>query len=247
MHRACRFRPVARRAARAAAFLAIALMVVIGPRTYGAEADPAALAANLTDRMKSDLKLSGDQVGRVEAINLEALRKMQALVGQRAAAAGSASTAGAAGSADNAGVAGSGGDQRATGQALGAIFKERETALRGVLTPNQLQTLQQQRAKWTAALETQAMTMELGLSDEQARKVEAINQKSTKAMQSILSGPPPTLPRQKMARGRQLRAAADERDTALKSVLTAEQWKTFEAKRDERREMFKERMEQNRP
>jgi len=218
MHRTIRVESVGWRVARAGALALVTLAVAVGPRAYGATADPGALAATLTGRMKTDLGLNDDQAGKVGSINADALGKMQALSGQQAA-----------------------------GQALGAILKERETALRGVLTPAQLETLQAQRAKWTAALVTQGMTMELGLTDDQARQVEAINLKSTQAMQSSLSGPRSTLPREKRVRVRTLRSAADERDDALRAVLTPDQWKIYEAKRDERRDLLKERMEQNHP
>lgn len=88
--------------------------------------------------------------------------------------------------------------------------------------------------KVQAEKRTQQMKVQLGLTDEQATKVEAINEQFGQQMLSLRQ-------EQNDERRSRMRTATQERDAALKGVLTPEQFQKMTALREQRMEQRKEK------
>jgi len=93
----------------------------------------------------------------------------------------------------------------------------------------------EQRAK----MQTDLLQTKLGLDTNQVVKVQAINLAAAQKMDPVLKGDGG-----KLAKFRQMREIESTRDKDLKKVLTAEQYKQYEAAKEEIKEKMKERMQE---
>jgi hypothetical protein len=84
-----------------------------------------------------------------------------------------------------------------------------------------------------AAIQTAFMKSKLGLQGEELSKVEAINMKFAEQAEPIIKGS--SGPIMKM---RQMKAMQQEKDGALKGVLTPQQFSTYEAAKAEMKQNF---------
>ncbi len=88
---------------------------------------------------------------------------------------------------------------------------------------------------------TDKLKEKLGLSDEQVPKVAEINLRAAKSMDATAGAPGG-----RRGRLREVRSVQQQRDKDLKEVLTAEQWKQYEAIREEKRSEARSRMRERR-
>jgi len=93
----------------------------------------------------------------------------------------------------------------------------------------------EQRAK----MQTSMMKTKLQLDTIQVVKVQAINLAAAQKMEPLLKGDGG-----KLARFRQVREIESTRDKDLKKVLTDDQYKQYEAAKEEMKEKMKERMQE---
>jgi Spy/CpxP family protein refolding chaperone len=104
---------------------------------------------------------------------------------------------------------------------------------------SQLGELKNTTPEERAAELTGLMKKELGLTPEQASKVEALNLKYAKEMEPILKGSDG--PFKKMRRAREINEA---KEAELQQLLTPEQLTKYQAAKGEMREEFEQRMEE---
>jgi len=95
----------------------------------------------------------------------------------------------------------------------------------------------EQRAK----LQTKMMTTKLVLDTVTSQKVYAINLKANQKLDPILKGDAST---GRFAKLRQMKSIDDDKDKELKSTLTADQYKQYEAMKEEMKEKMKEKMQE---
>jgi len=91
----------------------------------------------------------------------------------------------------------------------------------------------EQRAK----MQTSMMKTKLQLDTVQVVKVQAINLAAAQKMEPLLKGDGG-----KLAKFRQMKEIDKTKDTELKNVLTSDQYKHYEADKDEMKEKMKERL-----
>jgi hypothetical protein len=184
--------------------------------------------ANLqTARMEKELNLTADQASKVAQINLAEARNFQRLFNKYKAGANR---------------------QEMIREAL-AVNRSREAQLQKVLTPQQWQTRQANRAERAARMTTRLMTLQLDLTDQQIPEVEQINMTAARNIQSEMAkarGPQGAPTREKLRTVVDIRSAMEERDQSLQKVLTPEQWRTYEQRREEIREIMRLRLEERR-
>ena len=181
-----------------------------------------AFAQKQTERLTEKLSLSADQTTKVAAINLEYDQKMKAA---KEAAIES-------------------GEGR---EAIKALRNEKEAAIKAVLTPEQVTTFEQKRRggkhrkkgrgrkgggrkdhspEERAAKHTKRLTEKLSLSADQTAKVAAINLEYAQKMKAAKEAATES------GEGREaIKALRNEKEAAIKAVLTPEQAATFEQKR----------------
>lgn len=181
--------------------------------------DPEKRAEHMTQRMTENLGLSDQQSAQVKAIHLKYAKQM----------------------AENHQQAGEG--QRPDREAMKAMREAQFAEIKPLLTPDQLTKLEAMKAERAekygkghrgagrdidpaerAKHATERMTETLQLTDEQARKVEAIHLDFGKKKQELLQQHQGD---QKAARG-EMKKLRDEKKTALQSVLTEAQFKQWE-------------------
>jgi hypothetical protein len=127
------------------------------------------------------------------------------------------------------------------------INRSRESQLQKVLTPQQWQTRQVNRSERAARMTTRLMTLQLNLTDQQIPEVEQINMTAASNIQSELgraAGQPGNAPREKLRTVADIRSAMEERDRSLQKVLTPEQWGIYEQRREEMREILRQRLQE---
>jgi hypothetical protein len=186
-------------------------------------------ARELTDRMVAELSLTAEQAPRVQQVNFEFLERLAPL-----AAPGRPSDAAS---------------RQARIQGALAATKTREQALRSTLTSTQWQMLKAKRIENVANLQTRMLEAQLGLTEAQVPRVDAINRDAAKAVEGILVGAgdlKEARALQKVKLGRDLKAEGSRRDEALKSVLTPPQFTTYMKNKEEMRELLKENLQQSR-
>jgi hypothetical protein len=126
-----------------------------------------------------------------------------------------------------------------------AINRSREAQLQKVLTPQQWQTRQANRSERAARMMTRLMTLQLNLTDQQIPEVEQINMTAARNIQSELGragGQQGNIPREKLRTVVDIRSAMEERDQGLQKILTPEQWGIYEQRREEMREIMRQRL-----
>lgn len=184
---------------------------------------PEAIAESLTKNLEGNLKLKGDQLQKVSAINQE---YAQALVALRRP--------------ETAGLE--------KGASVKKLLTDYDAAMKETLTPDQYQQFQQIKDEQVqqlrkAGLErsTARLAEELALSEEQIAQVTAINEKYSPQLQAIRESGEPG--RNKM---RQVQLLNGERNEELKAVLTADQYAKYQEWQAERRQEMRGRWQQNR-
>lgn len=177
------------------------------------------VAQYATDKLKSELNLTADQIPKVQKINVATAGEMKKLVDKYGADTSLAS-------------------DRALSRGLVAAIRSNQTQLKNVLTPAQWTLHQQHKAERLAQSQTELMTYELGLSRSQILDVQQINQdganKLVAALDKPLAGGKPT----HQALLDAARPAIAARDSALEKVLTVDQFKKVQSNRRALQELF---------
>lgn len=88
---------------------------------------------------------------------------------------------------------------------------------------------------------TDAMKERLELNDDQLKKVEAINLETSKKMSEVFASASGS----REAMREEMMAIDEEKDEALKPILTEDQWKEYEKMKEEQAEQRRQRMNQN--
>jgi len=192
-------------AARIALLALVALLTLAAPaaRAQGDSAKTQEMMKMRADRMAKELGLTPDQSSQLTKINADAVGKMQAMKKNPPS------------------------DKKAMAKQMKGILSEREAALKKLMTPDQFKKYKEINQEDTAMMQTEAMAHSLKLTDDQVEQVDKINLEAIKKMSSAKN----ESSKVKMARG--MRSAQDKKESDLKKVLTPEQWKTYEAMKEE--------------
>jgi hypothetical protein len=129
------------------------------------------------------------------------------------------------------------------GRVLG-IMKQRNDALRKILTPDQAKLFQQHQAQQLADLQTKMMTTQLDLTTKQVPQAYSIN---LKAIQVIMENMPKTRGSnefKKMKAGGDVKGAMKDKDKELKKILSPDQYTKYEKNRAEMEAAIKEKMKE---
>lgn len=181
--------------------------------------EPEAMAARSAEHMTTELGLSADQTKQVESVQLAFFQAKS----QATEAAGEGN--------------------RADKTAMKTAYDTRESQLRDILSPDQYQTMkakQEQRMQERkqevtpeemAKKSTERLTKDLGLSADQAKKVQPIELSFAKARHEARPATPGERPNPDL-----MKNAKATHDAALKGVLTADQYKKFQEMEAQRRQ-----------
>jgi len=90
-------------------------------------------------------------------------------------------------------------------------------------------------------LQTKMMTSKLNLDTVTSQKVYAINLKANQKLDPLLKG---DASGGRFAKLRQMKSIEDDKDKELKTVLNADQYKQYEAMKEEMKEKMKEKMQE---
>ena len=174
-----------------------------------------------TDKLKSELNLTPDQVPKVQKINVASTAEMEKLLDKY-----SADTTLAGG--------------KALVKGLITLVRSNQTELKKVLTPAQWTLHQQHKAERLALSQTELMATDLDLTRQQILDVSRINLETANKLVKALDKPLGTAKPTPQAIAEAARPAMDERDTALNRVLTADQLSKMQYKRRVLREVLLE-------
>jgi hypothetical protein len=125
------------------------------------------------------------------------------------------------------------------------IMKQRNDALKKILTPDQTKLYQQHQVQQIAELRTQMMKAQLGLTEAQVPQVYKVNLKSTQEMMADmakLKSAGGKLKKAKAAKG--MKSDAGDADKEMKKILTPDQYTKYEKNKEEMQAAMKEKMEQ---
>lgn len=202
-----------------AALAATSSAIAQAPTKTASTSNVQQVAQYATDKLKSELDLTSDQIPKVQQINVataEAMKKLTDKYGKDTSLAA----------------------DQALAKGLVAEIRTNQTQLKKVLTPAQWTLHQQHKAERLAQSQTEMMTYELGLSRTQMLDVQRINQdganKLVAALDKPLAGGKPT----HQALLDAARPAIASRDSALEKVLTVDQFKKVQANRRAFQELF---------
>ena len=186
--------------------------------TTGPSASVKETAKYVTDKLTTELKLTPEQVAKVQAINEKSAAELEKTIEKFAADTSAASDA-------------------ALVQGLVLASQANSAQLKTVLTPEQFTMHQRNRADRLALNQTEIMTYTLDLSRSQILAVERINSQSApKVIAAIESPAGTTRTREQMLEAG--RPAMDARDAELEKVLTAAQMKQLKENRRALRDLF---------
>lgn len=202
-----------------AALAAVSSATAQAPTQAASTSNVELVAQYATDKLKSELNLTADQIPKVQKINVATAAEMKKLVDKYGADTSLASDV-------------------ALSRGLIASIRSNQTQLKNVLTPSQWTLHQQHKAERLAQSQTELMTYDLGLSRSQMLDVQQINQdganKLVAALDKPLAGSKPT----HQALLEAARPAIASRDSALQKVLTVDQFKKVQANRRALQELF---------
>jgi hypothetical protein len=119
-----------------------------------------------------------------------------------------------------------------------AIFFLFLTLPSGVHAQGGMDALAKSTPQERATLQTMFMKSKLGLSEDQASKVSALNLKYAEKAEPIIKGDSGVF-----AKRREMNEVQDEKDAELKGILTPDQFAKYEASRDELRDKMLEGIE----
>jgi hypothetical protein len=193
----------ARRPARIAGTSALILLLLLGGVAWAqGQADGQQKIQAMMDaqaqQVAQQLSLTPDQTAQLKQINLDALGKMKPLKAQ------------------------SGSDKKAMAKGMQGILKDRQAALAAMMSPEQLKAYQPIQQADTAAVATNLMAGPLQLTDDQIQKITQIN---LKAIQNLTAA---SGERRRLKKKREMGSTMEEREAALKNVLTPPQWATYQ-------------------
>jgi len=177
------------------------------------------VAQYATDKLKSELNLTADQIPKVQQINYAGAKKLQELLKKYDADTSAAS-------------------DKALARGVITARRAQQTELKKVLTPAQWTLHQQHKAENLAQSQTEIMASDLNLSRRQILDVSKINQDGANQLVIALDKP--------LSAAKPVPAAIHEaaqpviaaRDAELEKVLTVDQFKKMQANRRAFMELF---------
>jgi len=175
------------------------------------------VAQYATDKLKTDLDLTADQIPKVQKINVAAAKSMQQLLDKY--------DKDTSAKADVALVRG-----------LVAAQRQNQMELKKVLTPAQWTLNQQHKAERLAMSQTEYMASDLDLSKDQILTVAQINLDGANNLVKAFDKQPSNATRQQLVNAAKPVVAA--RDSALEKVLTVDQWKAMQKNRSVLRDVL---------
>ena len=184
-----------------------------------AQSNTELVAQYATDKLKSDLTLTADQVAKVQKVNLVGAQELKALLDKY-----DADTSIAA--------------DRALARGILDARRRQQLELKKILTPSQWTLHQQHKAEQLALSQTEIMAQDLRLSKSQILEVARINQDGANKLVRAIEKP---MSETKPVPGALLAAAKpviDARDLQLEKVLTVDQFKKMQANRRALMELF---------
>jgi hypothetical protein len=179
------------------------------------------IATYLTDRLKTELNLTPEQIPKVQAIGVSGATQLEKLIDKYEGDTSAASDA-------------------ALVKGMVVTMQESQRELKKVLTPTQWTQHQANRAQRMALNQTEVMAYTLGLSRQQILDVERINMTSANQMVRALDQPVGAPKRTKQQTIDVLKPMFAERDSALQKVLTQTQWQDMQENRRALRDLFVE-------
>ncbi len=194
------------------------------PTAQTASANAQVVATYLTDRLKTELNLTPEQIPKVQAIATTGAVELEQLVVKHA---------------DDTTAAG----DAALVKGMVSTMQSSQMELKKVLTPTQWTQHQANRAQRMALNQTEIMAYTLDLSRQQILDVERINMTSAGKMIRALDQPTGAPKRTHDQTVAVLRPYFAQRDTALQKVLTSAQWKELQDNRRALRDLFVEQAE----
>jgi hypothetical protein len=188
-----------------------------------------ATAARLTERMKSNLGLSVDQVPKVQAVNLSLTGALQKLLAvPRNGAPGE--------------------DQVFSRNALIAI-NNRETQIKQILTQPQWEKHNSDSVARLAEIETAIMSIQLKLTDKQLPQVDRANFEACRKIQAVVSNTgkiESATRRERFKADKGFESINAEHDRTLEKILSPDQWKIYLERRGAIRELVKKQVDERR-
>jgi hypothetical protein len=201
-----------------------AAMVAAQAPTTQASSNAEAVANYLTDRLKTELNLTPEQIPKVKAIGVKGATELEKLIDKYE---GDTSAAG----------------DRALVRGLVSTMQNGQAELKKVLTPEQWTQHQANRAQRFATNQTEVMAYTLNLSRQQILDVGRINMESSTKLVKALEQPAGAPKRTQQQMLDALQPYFQERDAQLEKVLTVPQWKEMQESRRALRELFVEQAE----
>jgi hypothetical protein len=175
-------------------------------------ATAASAAQYTTDQLTAELNLTAEQIPKVQKINTASADALQKLLDKY-----DADTSAAA--------------EKALARGLVASIRSNQTELKKVLTPAQWAMHQRNKAKRVALSQTEFMAYDLGLSRQQILDVARINNEAAQQLVIALDRPMGTAKPTHQALYTAAKPVLDARDRSLHQVLTVDQWKQMEGRR----------------
>ena len=194
--------------------------------TGQATASAQAVADYLTDRLKTELNLTPEQIPKVKAIGVKGATDLEKLIDKYE---------------DDTSAAG----DRALVRGLVTTMQGSQQELKKVLTPEQWTQHQANRAQRFATNQTEIMAYTLGLSRQQILDVQRINMESSTKLVRALEQPAGAPKRTQQQTLDALQPYFQERDAQLEKVLTVPQWKEMQENRRALRDLFVEQAEKD--
>jgi hypothetical protein len=206
--------------------VAAAQTPTVQPKTQTSTAAQAAsnvdvVATYLTDRLKTELNLTPEQIPKVKAIGVKGATELEKLINKYAPDTSAAGDA-------------------ALVKGMLSTMNTSQRELKTVLTPEQWTQHQANRAQRIALNQTEIMAYTLDLSRQQILDVERINLASAGKMVRALDQPVGAAKRTQTETLNVLQPYIAERDSSLVKVLTQAQWKEMQENRRALREVLAE-------
>jgi Spy/CpxP family protein refolding chaperone len=185
-----------------------------------------AVANYLTDRLKTELNLTPEQIPKVKAIGVKGATELEKLIDKYEGDTTAAS-------------------DRALVRGLVGTMQTSQAELKQVLTPEQWTQHQANRAQRFATNQTEIMAYTLNLSRQQILDVGRINTESSTKLVKALEQPAGAPKRTQEETLAALQPYFQERDAQLEKVLTVPQWKEMQENRRALRDLFVEQAEKD--
>jgi hypothetical protein len=133
---------------------------------------------------------------------------------------------------------------KALAQQVIGVMKQRNAALKKILTPDQQKLFQQHQVQQLAELQTAMMKTQLGLTDTQEPQVYGINLKYSKEMMGDVEKLKSADRKLQKAKGaKALKSTSADKDKEMKKILTADQYTKYEKNKEQMQAAIKEKMD----